>query len=264
MILAASFRPVLLAWFAAAGLAVGSFLNVVIYRVPLGFFVSLPSRSACRKCKRRLAWYENIPVFSYLALRARCRTCASPISARYPLVEIMTSALFVAVFGYYGATFATLYYSAFCAALVAITFIDLDHRIIPDVISFPFIAIGLLGSLAVPGLGIANSAMGAAAGGFGFWFMAWGYQKISGREGLGFGDVKLLAMIGAFLGPRGALGTVLLSSIVGSVVGIVIMIVQKKNLKLALPFGPFLALGAFVYLFWGDYLALRIYPQFYE
>ncbi len=253
-----------MAWFAFVGAVVGSFLNVVIYRLPLGFHLTLPSRSACRICKRKLAWYENVPVLSYLALRARCRTCASPISLRYPLVEVTTAALFVAVFGYQGVSFAALYYSAFCAALIAITFIDLDHRIIPDLISLPFIAIGVLGSLAVPSLGLINSLLGAAGGGFGFWFMAWAYEKVSGREGLGFGDVKLLAMIGAFLGPKGALGTVLLSSVVGSVVGIVIMIVQKKNLKLALPYGPFLALGAFAYLFWGDYFLLRIYPQFYE
>lgn len=254
-------RAVFVGWVAFCGLVIGSFLNVVIYRVPLGFRVSLPSRSACRRCKRKLAWFENLPVLSYLVLRGRCRGCGQSISPRYPLVEIMTAALFVAVFGRKGLSFSALYYCIFCAALVAITFIDLDHRIIPDVISIPLTIVGVAASFGVPELGFVDSAIGAAAAGLGLWLMATGYERATGREGMGFGDVKLLAMIGAFLGPWGALGTVIISSIVGSVIGITIMIAQRKNLKLALPYGPFLAIGALTWLFWGDTIALHIYPR---
>lgn len=253
-------RPLVLAWVIFAGACIGSFLNVVIYRLPRGFLVSLPSRSACRSCRRKLEWYENVPVLSWALLRARCRTCRSPIPARYPLVEMMTAALFLAVFLRKGATFELAYYCAFCAALVAVTFIDLDFRIIPDRISLPMTALGIAASALVPSLGFARSAAGAAAGGLGLWFLAWAYERAAGREGMGFGDVKLLAMIGAFLGPGGALATLVISSMVGSVVGLVIMVVQRKNLKLALPYGPFLAIGALAYLFWGDFLTLRFYP----
>lgn len=259
----AVFRPLFLIWVLVVGAAVGSFLNVVIYRLPRGFRVGLPSRSACRACRRRLAWYENVPLISYLLLLGKCRTCHAMISLRYPLVEIMTATLFVAVAGYQGLSFSTAYYCAFCAALIAITFIDLDFRIIPDAISVPFMVIGLAGSFLVPSLGLAAAAGGAAIGGLGLWLTAWLYERATGREGLGFGDVKLLAMIGAFLGPKGALGTIFISSIVGSTIGIVIMIAQKKNMKLALPYGPFLAMGALCWLFWGDFIAMRLYPHLY-
>lgn len=261
MISAEIFRPIVFAWVVVVGAAIGSFLNVVIYRVPRGFLVALPSRSACRECKRKLAWFENIPVLSYLFLRAKCKVCGSAISARYPLVEVMTATLFLAVYEHKGLGLEAIYYWVFCSALVAITFIDLDFRIIPDVISLPLLVLGIAMSPFIPSLGLKSSIIGAAAGGFGLWAMAWAYQKVTGREGMGFGDVKLLAMIGAFLGPQGALGSVLVSSIVGSIVGIVIIVIQRKNLKLALPYGPFLAVGALVCLFWGDELAIRLYPH---
>lgn len=251
-------------WSFFFGAAIGSFLNVVIFRIPNGYRLNLPSRSACVSCKRKLHWYENVPILGYVFLRGRCQSCGIAISPRYPIVELLTAVLFFAVYRYFGLSIATPYFWYFAAALVAITFIDLDHRIIPDVISFPGIAVGFIFSFAAPELGFLRSGLGIALGGFLFWFMGWIYERITGREGLGFGDVKMLAMIGAFLGPKGVFGTIVISSMVGSVVGIILMVVQKKDLKLAVPYGPFLAIGALVQLFWGDYLALRFYPHTYE
>lgn len=252
-------EELLLFWSVVLGASVGSFLNVVIYRLPNGFRLSLPSRSACMKCGRKLRWYDNIPVVSYVFLRGRCAGCGKSFSIRYPIVEIMTAVMFLAVARYFGATLTTLYYWAFVSALIAITFIDLDHRIIPDAISLPGIALGFLFSFMAPHLGYLSSFLGALAGGGSFWLLAWAYEKYTGREGLGFGDVKMLAMIGAFLGPHGVVGAIVISSLLGSVVGIVIMLVQRRDLKLSVPYGPFLAIGALTYLFWGDYLALRFY-----
>jgi leader peptidase (prepilin peptidase)/N-methyltransferase len=248
----------LFVWFIVLGLSIGSFLNVVIFRLPLGFHLSLPSRSACMKCRRKLRWYENIPLLSYLGLRGKCSGCQRVISARYPLVESMVAVLFLAVYLVFGLNFTTFYYCVFLAALVAITFIDLDHRIIPDSISLPGIVIGFIGSIFVPELGPVSSLFGILIGGGFFWFMGWAYEKIRGQEGLGFGDVKLLAMIGAFIGPRGTLSTIVISSVFGSVVGLILMIAHKKDLKLSLPYGPFLAIGAMTFLFWSDYLAIRL------
>jgi leader peptidase (prepilin peptidase)/N-methyltransferase len=255
-------RGILIAWVAIFGAAAGSFLNVVIYRLPRGFSVRRPSRSACPSCGRKLLWRENVPLLSYLFLRGRCGGCGTKISPRYPLVESMTAALFVAVFLHFELTFATLYYCAFIAALVAVTFIDLDFRLIPDAISFPGLAVGVFFSPFVPGLGILSSLEGVAVGGGFFFAMRFLYERFTNREGIGLGDVKLLAMIGAFLGVGGAIATVMISSIVGSIVGLTIAAIQKKNLKLALPYGPFLTVGALAWLFWGDVILARFYPTY--
>ncbi|MEW6056513.1 MAG: A24 family peptidase [Bdellovibrionota bacterium] len=259
-----SFDFFFLFWFSVLGACVGSFLNVVIFRIPRGYKIGLPSRSICTRCRRRIRWYENIPVLSYLALRGRCHGCGAGISRRYPFVECVTALLFAGVYAHFGVTLATLYYCGFVAALVAVTFIDIDFRIIPDVISIPGVVIGLAGSLSVGRVSFSDAATGALFGGGFFWALGWAYEKYSGREGLGFGDVKLIAMIGAFLGLKGSMVTIVLSSLIGSIFGVAIMIIQRKNLKLAIPYGPFLALGALLYLFWGDSISLRLYPQFYE
>lgn len=247
-------------WFSLFGLVVGSFLNVVIYRVPRGFALGLPSRSACPSCGRRLAWLENVPVLSYLCLRGRCAGCGTPIGARYPLVEMMTAVLFFAVYRHFGLTFTALYYCAFAAALLAVTFIDLDFRIIPDRISIGGAALALLASFWVEDLGIVKSAMGAAIGAGFVFSLAWAYNKLTNREGMGLGDVKLLAFIGAALGPKGAIGTIILSSFVGSIVGLILIAVYRRDLRMAVPFGPFLAIGALIFLFWGDSITLTLYP----
>lgn len=171
----------------------------------------------------------------------------------------MTALMFVAVYSYYDLSFESFFYCIFVAALLAITFIDIDHRIIPDVISLPGIFVGILGSFFGSKVGPLASIAGAAGGALSFWLLAFIYEKLTGREGLGFGDVKLLGMVGAFLGPTGAFATVLLSSMVGSIVGLTIMVARRENLKLALPYGPFLAVGAIIYLFWGDYIAIGLY-----
>ena len=248
-------------WFCVLGLCVGSFLNVVIFRLPAGYLLGLPSRSACMNCRRKLFWYENIPLVSFLFLQGRCAGCDCRISFRYPFVELLTAVLFIAIYRFYGFSFGALFYCLFVAGLIAITFIDLDHLIIPDSISLPGIISGLLGSFWVVDLGYLHSVLGVLSGGGVFWLLGWVYEKYTGREGLGFGDVKLLAMIGAFLGPSGALGTMVISSLMGSVFGVILMIAQKKDMKLAIPYGPFLAIGALTFLFWGDFIVLRLYSQ---
>lgn len=257
------FDSFFLAWFAVMGAAVGSFLNVVIYRLPRGFRLGLPSRSICPVCGHKISWVENIPIFSYAFLGGRCRICRARISARYPLVELLGALLFVSLYRFFGLSFTTAYYAVFVSALLAITFIDIDFRIIPDAISLPLAVAGLALSPAIPSLGLKMSAIGAASGGLFLWGLGAGYEKLTGREGLGLGDVKLLGMIGAFLGPGGVIAAIVVSSLLGSVVGLALVLIQKKSLKLAIPYGPFLAIGALVALFWGDYIGLKFYPVLY-
>jgi len=192
-----------------------------------------------------------VPLVSWLVLRGRCRKCATPISFRYFVVELITALAAVAVYLRFGIGVEWAVWFAFMAAMIVITFIDLDHRIIPDVISLPGIVIGLVLSLrGEPG--IVSSALGVLFGGGILLGTAWGYQVATGREGMGGGDIKLLAMIGAFLGWRSIPFTMLVSSLTGSIVGITLMVWTRSDTKYAIPFGPFLALGAVAYLFWGD------------
>ena len=233
------------------GAIIGSFLNVCIARLPDGRSVVQPP-SHCPKCQTFLAWYENIPILSYLFLAGRCRTCRVRISAIYPAVEVLTGALAVALFLMLGPTLAFAGYFAFAAALVVITFIDLDHQIIPDVISLPGIVVGLAFSLVSPLVTPFDALVGALAGGGTLLAVAWLYKTFRGQEGMGGGDIKLLAMIGAFLGWKSIFVTLFVGSIIGSIIGVVVMLYEGSDTKLAIPFGPFLAGGALVYLFWGD------------
>ncbi|GAB4170320.1 MAG: A24 family peptidase [Geothermobacteraceae bacterium] len=232
------------------GACIGSFLNVCIYRIPAGESVVKP-RSRCPVCGKAIAWYENIPVLSWLLLRARCSGCGVSISWRYPLVEFLTGALFVEVLWIFGFGWGTPVYWVFVAMLVAITFIDLDHQIIPDVISLPGIVIGFAASFLLPWVGWLDSLIGVLVGGGSLLAIALGYQLLTGKEGMGGGDIKLLAMIGAFLGWQAVLPVVLFASLSGTLVGVPLMLAKGEGGKLALPFGPFLALGALVQLFWG-------------
>ncbi len=240
-----------LAFVFAFGAIIGSFLNVCIARLPEGRSVVQPP-SHCPKCQTFLAWYENIPILSYLVLTGRCRTCRVRISAIYPAVEVLTGALAVALFLRLGPTLAFAGYFAFAAALVVITFIDLDHQIIPDVISLPGIAIGLGFSLVSPLVTPVDAILGVLAGGGVLLAVAWLYKTFRGQEGMGGGDIKLLAMIGAFLGWQSIFVTLFVGSVIGSIIGVVVMLYEGADSKLAIPFGPFLAGGALVYLFWGD------------
>jgi leader peptidase (prepilin peptidase)/N-methyltransferase len=233
------------------GAIIGSFLNVCIVRLPQERSIVRPP-SHCPGCRTPIAWYDNVPLLSYLLLRGRCRACGTRISPVYPAVELVTGALAVALFFRLGPTLAFAGYFAFAAALVTITFIDLDHRIIPDVISLPGIAVGLAVSFVSPLVRPFDAVLGVLAGGGFLLAIAAGYQAIRGQEGMGGGDIKLLAMIGAFLGWQSIFVTLMVASVVGSVIGIGLMLYQRADAKLAIPFGPFLACGALVHLFFGD------------
>ncbi|MBE2886827.1 prepilin peptidase [Geobacter anodireducens] len=237
------------------GAVVGSFLNVCIYRLPTGESVVFPP-SRCTSCGTRIRPWDNIPLLSWLILRGSCRACGAKISARYPLVELINGLLCLALFLKFGPTltFAALF--VFCSALVAITFIDLDHQIIPDVISLPGIVLGFALSFVLPWLGWLNSLIGIVAGGGSLLLVAWLYERLTGKEGMGGGDIKLLAMMGAFLGWRAVPFIIFASSLVGSIIGLTVMMLQKKDSKLAIPFGPFLALGALLYIFFGKAIIL--------
>ena len=235
----------------ALGAAMGSFGNVLIHRLPLGQSIVSPG-SRCPACGRSIRWFDNIPILSYLFLRARCRSCGAPISLRYPLVEALTGVLFAAVVWRFGVQTATVPMALFVWSLVVITFIDLDHRIIPDVLSLPGVAVGLGISL-LPGFpGLLDSLVGVLAGAGSLFLVLFAYEKVMGEEGMGMGDVKLLAMIGAFLGWQALPVTILVSSLTGSLVGIVYARVRGEPVrKFPVPFGPFLALGALVHIFFG-------------
>lgn len=243
-----------LAYGAAAivGLVTGSFLNVVIYRVPRGISIVRP-RSFCPKCRSRIRWYENIPLASYVALRGRCGGCGDRIPLRYPLIEAAGAALACAALGVFGPTIHAAFAFAFFLALTAITVIDWDFRIIPDSLSIPFIAVGLCWSLFSPGLTIAGSALGALAGGGGLYAIGALYKLARKTEGMGGGDVKLMAMIGAFVGLKLIVPVILIASFAGTVYGL-FLLKSGKGAKTAVAFGSFLAPAAVVSLICGERL----------
>lgn len=233
------------------GALVGSFLNVCIKRLPQEESIVYPG-SHCPRCGHPIRFYDNIPIVSYLLLQGRCRDCGRPISIQYPVVEAVTAVGSLFLFLRYGVSLSYLFYFAFFSAMVVVTVIDLYHQIIPDVISLPGIAVGLLGALVIPEITFWDSVIGFLLGGGSLFLVATGYQWLFKREGMGGGDVKLLAMIGAFLGWKAVILTILLSSLLGSVIGIGVMLVKGKDLKYAIPFGPFLAAGAVIALAWGQ------------
>lgn len=238
---------------ATFGLCVGSFLNVCIHRMPLHESVVTP-RSRCPGCRKTIAWYDNLPVLSFLILRAQCRACGQPISWRYPAVELLTGAAWLAAFLKFGLTPELALYGAFLSALIVVTFIDIDHMIIPDAITLPGIPIGFAAAVLGVGPDVRDSAIGILLGGGLLYAVAAGYQMVTGREGLGGGDIKLLGLVGAVLGARGALVTLLLGSLTGSVFGVLLILLQRNDSKTPFPFGPFLAAAAAIGLFFGDAL----------
>lgn len=235
----------------AFGAVVGSFLNVCICRMPKYESVVFPP-SHCTRCDYVIRWYDNIPVLSYLFLKGRCRRCGESISPQYPLVELINGALALALFLKFGPSFAFALLFLLCSALVVVTFIDLEHQIIPDSITLPGIAVGFLASFFIPQLGWLNSLIGILAGGGSLLIIAYGYQWLTKKDGMGGGDVKLLAMMGAFFGWKAVLFIIFAASLVGSVIGISVMLAQKKDSTLAIPFGPFLASAAVLYIFYGN------------
>lgn len=248
------------------GAVVGSFLNVVILRLPdQDQSIAFPA-SHCPRCKTPLHWYENIPILSYLFLRGRCRTCKEKISIQYPLVELSMALLSLALFHQFGPSLSYLVYFVFIAALLAIIVIDIHHQIIPDVISLPGIVIGFLASFCIPEVTWQQSILGILLGGGVLYTIALFYYLLTKRDGMGGGDIKLLAMIGAFLGWQSLLFVIFASSLTGSVVGIAAMFKQKKGGQTRIPFGPFLAISAMGWLFfrpwiltlWQWYLSLAL------
>ena len=232
------------------GLIIGSFLNVCIHRIPLKKSLIHPP-SSCPQCGENVRFYDNIPVISYLLLWGKCRSCHASISIRYPIVEMLTGIFAVITWMEFGPSPSTLIYFFFITTLLVITFIDIDHRIIPDIISLPCIPLGFAVSFVLPSINWIESLLGIALGGGSLLAIAWGYQLFRGKEGMGGGDIKLLGMIGAFIGWKGVLFTIMASSFTGTAVGIIMMLRAGKGMKMALPFGPFLAIGAILYLFLG-------------
>jgi leader peptidase (prepilin peptidase)/N-methyltransferase len=240
---------------ALVGLALGSFLNVVITRLPRGESMWV-GRSRCPHCRRPLSWYDNIPLLSYVWLRGRCRACGAAIPWRYPLVELTGGLMALALWHTFSDRLLLLAYGPFCLALVALAAIDLEHRLLPDAITFPGIILGLLLSLVLPSLSPVAAAAGTGVGAALFFGIGRVYERLAGRRGLGGGDIKLMAMIGAFLGVWALPLVILISAGLGTLAGLIRVLAQGSGRRgdwrtISLPYGPFLAAGAWCYLFWG-------------
>ena len=258
------------------GLLIGSFLNVVIYRLPkmmewewhknclelqgkeapaqTKLSLAKP-RSACPKCQHQITALENIPVISYLLLGGKCKSCKTKISMRYPLVELLTGALLGFIAYQFGYTYITLFAWLFTLALITLTFIDFDTQLLPDDIILPLLWLGLLFNLNSGFTDLQSAVVGAIAGYLTLWSIYWLFKLATGKEGMGYGDFKLLAVIGAWFGWQLLPAVILLSSVLGSVTGIALILMKGKSGNTAIPFGPFLALGGISALFFGQQLA---------
>ena len=243
------------------GLCIGSFLNVCIHRIPAGKSIVYPG-SSCPKCGNHIRFYDNIPLFSYLWLRGRCRQCRTAISPRYPAVELLAALFAFGVYAKFGISIQSLVYFIFIAVLLAVTFIDIDHRIIPDVITLPGIPTFFLATFLLPSITWKDSLIGLLVGGGSLYLVGLVYYLLTRKEGMGGGDVKLLAMIGALTGWKGVFFTIFVASGVGTLAGLAVMLITRRNMKLKIPFGPFLAIGAVAYLFFGPQL-IRWYFHLY-
>lgn len=279
--------PIACALMAVFGAIIGSFLNVVIHRLPREQSIVLPS-SACPVCRAPISAYDNIPILSFLILRGRCRSCRAPISARYPAVEALTALLFAAVTWRDALSFDLAFDLAFTAAVVALIFIDAEHMLLPNAITYPGILFALITRVVVPYLpgpshfddlphltplfapnypiwivSLIGASMGALAGGGSLWLMGFIWEKLRGVEAMGFGDVKMMVMVGAYLGWRLTILTILIAVLSGSLVGIAIMVRRGgRNLQMMLPFGIFLGVGAILSLLVGTRIADWYASQF--
>ena len=253
------------------GLIIGSFLNVCILRIPSGKSIVMPS-SACPKCGHLIRPYDNIPVLSYLVLGGKCRGCKTKISPMYPLVEFLTGVLFFACYCAFGISLDTLKWATFSAIMIVLVFTDLRERILPDLVNFTGFGLGLLLSLFMKPtdgtalwlsrhifqfpppdavLSLVDALLGAAVGSGLLWLVSEAYFKLRGREGMGLGDVKMMLMAGAFLGAKRTLLTIMAGSILGSIIGIVLILARRKEADYELPFGTFLGAGALLVVFFG-------------
>jgi leader peptidase (prepilin peptidase)/N-methyltransferase len=235
------------------GLILGSFLNVCIYRIPVKKSIINPP-SSCPHCKEKIIFYDNVPVISYIWLLGKCRHCRHPIPFHYPIVELISGLISVALFLQYGLGYQYFLFLSFAASLVIISFIDLHHKIIPDVISLSGIFVGLAIAFFLDHISWMDSLIGIMAGGGSLFLVAIVFEKLTGKEGMGGGDVKLLAMIGAWMGWRALPFIILISSLTGTVIGGGSLLLTRQGLRARIPFGPFLALGALIYLFFGQRL----------
>ena len=268
--------PVACALMGVLGAMIGSFLNVVIHRLPRELSIVFPN-STCPRCSARIKAYDNIPILSFLILRGQCRACGAPISPRYPAVEALTALLFAAVTWHGGLTFALPFDLAFTASILALLFIDAEHMILPNAITYPGILFALITRAVVPYLAgpshfddlpqlitffppawpvplvsLIGAAIGALAGGGSLWLMGFLWEKLRGVEAMGFGDVKMMFMVGAYLGWRLTILTILIGAFSGSLVGISLMLRRRtRNLQMMLPFGIFLGIGSIVSLLIG-------------
>jgi len=279
--------PIACAFMAVLGAVMGSFLNVVIHRLPLEQSIVFPS-SSCPKCRAAIRPYDNIPILSYLVLRGRCRSCGVRISPRYPAVEALTAVLFAAVTWHDGLSFALPFDLAFTASIVALIFIDATHMILPNAITYPGILFALISRVVIPylvgpthfddfpGLAITfaghptwmisliGASVGAAAGGGSLWLMGFLWEKLRGVEAMGLGDVKMMAMAGAYLGWRLTILTIFMAVFSGSIAGIAVMAYRgRRNLQMLLPFGIFLGVGAITSLLIGSRIVDWYASQFH-
>ena len=233
------------------GAIIGSFLNVCIYRLPRGKSIVWPA-SHCPNCKAAIAAYDNVPLLSYLFLGGRCRACRSPIPVRYPLVEAANALGYAVIVWHFGLTWTAAAYAMLFSALVVVTGTDLSHKIIPNVVTIPGIFAGLLGAVTILPVGLIDSLLGVVVGGGILWGLAWASPYVFGKEGMGGGDIKLVAMVGAFLGWKPVLLTIMIGSLIGSVVGVALIAAKIIQRGQYLPFGPFLAVGAVLALFFHE------------
>jgi leader peptidase (prepilin peptidase)/N-methyltransferase len=268
---------------AVIGLCIGSFLNVVIHRVPKMLeqgwraqcaelagepiaesprYNLIVPRSQCPQCGHRLGALENIPVLSYMALRGRCAACKHPISSRYPIVELLTAALTVAAVVRFGISAEGLAACVYLWMLVALTFIDFDTQLLPDNLTLPLLWTGLLANLlgAVPSVTLRDAVIGAIAGYLILWGVYWAFKLIRGKEGMGYGDFKLLAALGAWLGWKSLVPIVALSSLVGAAIGIGLVVFKGRDHQVPLAFGPYLAIAGAIALFFGKQLVALYLP----
>lgn len=234
------------------GAAVGSFLNVCIYRLPAKTSIVKPS-SRCPNCGHPIRYRDNLPIISFILLGGKCRDCKSRISLRYPLVELITAALALILFIKFNLSLTFLVFFVFTAVLIVITFIDLDHQIIPDILTLPGIPLFFLAAVFIVKVPWLEALIGLLVGGGVLFIIAFVYELISKREGMGGGDIKLLAMIGGFLGWKSLVFILLFSSLTGAIIGIAVMTIKKQDMKYAIPFGPFLSAAAIAYIFFGNW-----------
>jgi leader peptidase (prepilin peptidase) / N-methyltransferase len=279
--------PVACAFMGVVGAMIGSFLNVVIHRLPLGQSIVFPN-SKCPRCRAQIKAYDNIPILSFLILRGKCRACRAPISARYPAVEALTALLFAAVTWHDGLSFALPFDLAFTASILALLFIDSEHMILPNAITYPGILLALITRVVVPYfagpshfddlpqlvamfppsypawlVSLIGAAIGALAGGGSLWLMGFLWEKLRGVEAMGLGDVKMMLMVGAYLGWRLTILTILIGALSGSLAGISLMLRRgSRNLQMMLPFGIFLGVGSIASLLIGTRIIQWYASQF--